>query len=205
MSQFDSTHPSIGDNDATRRAKDRIKNKINEIFTDKKYKVWIMEEVPYYAITEEKPYHLDLCILARNKLSYDNYSVFAIEIDGKTHESKISDYKDYSKERAFRALGILIIRIRVEDVLYGNEMDSMKEMRLGNMIWDFFMEPQPLEFSTRNQNLAIKLKENQLTICRNKKCQHKAYEHNLAGCNYQQPNKLSLYCPCKEPFMTSDM
>lgn len=207
MSQFNSTNPARGDSAETRRAKNRLKNIIDQVFTDHYHKTWIVEEVPYYSIEEPNPYHLDLAILTRDKHSFDNYSLFAIEIDGPTHESKRSDYKDRTKDKAFYRLGISILHIRLEEVLYGNEAEQyiQKEKELANMIWEFFTLSQDLEFSTKNQSLAIKLKENQLTICRNKKCQHKAYEHNLAGCNFQQPNKNALYCPCKEPFLVSDM
>jgi hypothetical protein len=209
MSQYDSTRPSKGDSLLTKRAKEILKQRIDELFTSKNHKIWIKEEVPYYSTDEEKPYHLDLCVLARDKLSFDNYSVFGIEIDGETHESRISDGKDRSKDKAFNILGIPIFHVRVEDVHYGKDDDDdvyfTNEQSLLNILWKFFMEPQPLEFSTRNQKLAIKLKENQLTICRNKKCQHKAHEHNLAGCNFQQPTKAANYCPCREPFMVSDM
>jgi hypothetical protein len=208
MSQYDSTHPAKGDSIRTKRVKQILTQKIDELFTSKNHKVWIKEEVPYYSIEEEKPYHLDLCILTRDKISFDGYNVFGVEIDGETHKSRISDRKDRSKDKAFYKLGIPILHVYVEEFFKDDnedEIDDSKVMKLMNILWEWGHLPPLLEDSIRNQKLAIKLKENQLIICRNKKCQHKAYEHNLAGCNFQQPSKAANYCPCREPFMTSDM
>jgi hypothetical protein len=201
MSQFNSSNPSAGDSDVTSVVKQRLKDWLIDLFYKKGFRIWIKEEVPFYSISEQKPYHLDMGVLARNKESFDIYSFFGIELDWKTHESFSSDNKDKEKDRAFDKIGVPILRLRVEK-LYGKKAWDLPT--INDEIWHFFVAPENKEFTEKNQALSIKLKENALARCRNKKCGHPAQKHNLAGCNYQQPNKAALYCPCTEPHFISD-
>ena len=205
ISIFNSTNPSGGDSKPTTKTKAKVKDWVTELFRSKGYRTWIMEENP--AVIDGTPYHLDIGVLTRNKESFDEYHFFGIELDwDKGHATKRTDWKDENKDKAFLSLGIPILRFRMEE-LYGNK--ALSEAERNNKIWDnffieYFITPIEDPFILKNNELAIKLKENQLTKCRNSKCNHSAQNHNLNGCNYQNTNKASLYCNCTEPFMVSD-
>jgi hypothetical protein len=201
MSHYDSTHPSEGDSEKTERAKLRLTRILHEKLVLEGIKSWIKEEVPLYLTTEPKPYHLDMGILIRNRKT-GVYSFYGVEIDGKTHESKYSDYKDLSKDQAFKSICVPIWRIRLE-VIIGAQSKSEKE--IGEDFWEYINYPVTPIYSMKNTKLAEQLKENALARCRNKKCGHPAQQHNLAGCNFQQPNKAAMYCACTEPHFVSDM
>lgn len=203
MSIYDSSHPSSGDSKPTTKTKARVISWVTDLFKSKGYRIWVMEECP--AVIDGTPYHLDIGVLARNKESFDEYHFFGIELDWDVgHATKRTDWKDENKDKAFSSLGIPILRFRMEE-LYGDK--SLSEAERNKIIWDDFFSYVFTQYDKDveiNQALAIKLKENQLTKCRNSKCSHTAAQHSLTGCNYQNSNKANLYCPCKEPFMVSD-
>jgi hypothetical protein len=203
MSIYDASHPARGDSAETKKAKRILKERITSYFSLNNRKTWIVEEAPYYSREEQKPYHLDLCILTRQKIgTYDFvYQVFAIEIDGETHDrSKIQDWKDDTKDLVFVWLGIPIKRIRVEDIV--NEGVDLEA--LDKNIWRFYKDLGSEAYIEKNQQLATKLKENQLAYCRNPKCKHPISDHSLSGCNFFHTNKANLKCYCDMPAMVSD-
>jgi len=199
---IDFSHPAKGDSPETTAAKARLKILIEEVFRENNYKTWIAEEIPYASKIYYKLYTLDLGVLYREKRT-DNYGFFGIEIDGESHTTKSSDIKDYNKETAFKNLGVLILRLRLEKV-FGSEQWDDKTIKQ-EMIWDFFIKYHlRSKYLADNIELSIRLKENQLTYCSNKRCTHPAHRHGLHGCDYQFPNKGAAYCSCTEPFMTSN-
>jgi hypothetical protein len=204
LSIYDASRPSSGDSKPTEKTKERLKVWITELFNKRGFRVWVKEEIPYISDDgDPRPYHLDLGVLTRNREMTDIYSFFGIELDWDTgHRSRINDRKDENKDKAFHKIGVPILRIDMEDV-YGKK--ALSEYDRNDKIWSFFIHPRLDEFGQMNTELAIRLKENAWTTCPNPKCKHKASDHHLGGCNFRFTNKAAMYCPCSEPFFTSDI
>lgn len=208
MSIYDSTNNISNESDRTTRVKLILTRIITNEMRNRGYKVDIREEVP--AVIDGKKYHADLGVMFRSKTEFDFYHFFIVEIDWVIgHETFRADRKERIRDFGFlNHYGITTVRIPLVKVSGKN---ALKEQDLfDTLIWpdlvDHYIDPAGEKmkiWAELNRRFAILLKENSSTQC--DQCSHKAHQHNLAGCEFQNTNKAKLFCNCKNPYYTSDL
>jgi hypothetical protein len=213
LSIYNSTYSGAGDSDRTKRAKAKLERIIKEQMTERGFKTWIKTECPA-TFTEPRPmcYHLDMGVLFRRTTEFDFYHFFAVEIDDKSHRTLRHDKKDDLRDESFIInKGIVTCRIPIEKIFEerNDESKFFDKWIYNEIVPAYIIMPAATNgnikqemWSEINRKFAIELKESSSTQC--KFCDHKAYQHDLCGCQWQHTNKKKLSCDCKNPYFRSD-
>lgn len=174
------------------------------------YKTTIKTGVPA-TFTEPKPvcYHLDMGVLFRSKTEYDFYHFFGMEVDDPHHATPRHEKKDEQRDDSFFTnKGIITIRIPIDKIFdeKKDEAQFFDKWIYQDLLRAYILTPaesiKQEMWSELNRKFAIELKENSSTQCA--KCDHKAHQHSLTGCDYRLTNKSKMKCNCRNAYLRSD-
>lgn len=210
MSVYNSSYSGANDSDRTTRAKSILQKIIPQQMNERGFKTTIKTECPAIFI-DPKPvaYHLDLGVLFRSKTEYDFYHFFAVEIDDSAHATIRHERKDEQRDDSFfTSKGIVTCRIPIDKIFEEKKDESrfFDKWIYNDILTAYIITPADNTkqeiWSELNRKFAIELKENSSTQC--SKCDHKAHQHSLTGCEFRLTNKSKMKCNCKNPYFRSD-
>ena len=210
MSVYDSSYSEANDSERTRRAKAILNQIITKHMAAAGYKTTIKTGCPATFI-DPKPvcYHLDMGVLFRSKTEFDFYHFFALEVDDSHHATLKHEKKDEARDDSFFTnKGIITCRIPIDRIFdeKKDEAQFFDKWIYQDLLRAYILTPaesiKQEIWSELNRKFSIELKENSSTQC--SKCDHKAHQHSLTGCEFRLTNKSKMKCNCRNPYFRSD-